>query len=60
MLAITLTAPPQWSQFSDEEVGAHRRRLSPALAARIDAAWRRYVTPVTGAAGHQEFIAAWP
>ena len=61
-------------QFSDEiigiphrlhkvvrgEVGAHRQLLSPALAARIDAAWRRYVTPITGAADYEEFIAALP
>ena len=74
MLAITLTTPPQWSPFSDEgvgiphrlhkvvrgEVGAHRPLLNPALAARIDATWQRYVTPVASAAGYEEFIAALP
>ena len=74
MLAITLTSPLQWSPFSDEgvgiphrlhkvvrgKVGTHRQLLSPKLAARIDAAWRRYVTPITGAADYEEFIAALP
>lgn len=58
-------------QFSDElpgvpkrlvkvvrgQVGAHRGVVSPALAERIDAAWRHYVTPVLGCASYDEFIA---
>lgn len=42
------------------EVGAHRKVLSPTLAARIDAAWDRYVTPVTGFPCYADFIAALP
>ena len=61
-------------QFSDEiigiphrllkvvsgEVGGHKRVLSPPLVARIDAAWQRYVAPVTGATSYEAFIAALP
>jgi hypothetical protein len=61
-------------QFSDEivgiphrlrkvvsgEVGRHKLLLSPALVARVDVAWQRYVTPVTGATCYEEFIAALP
>ena len=61
-------------QFSDEivgipgrllkvvsgKVGGHKQLLSPPLMARIDAAWQRYVTPITGASSYEAFIAALP
>ena len=59
-------------QFSDEipgiprrfekvvrgEVGAHRSLVSEELSARIDAAWRRYITPVLGFTSYEDFTAA--
>ncbi len=58
-------------QFSDEiigiphrlekvvrgEVGSHKRAIDATLVARIEAAWRRYVEPVTGFASYEAFIA---
>ncbi len=39
------------------EVGGHRAMVSAELGARIDAAWRHYVTPVLGVASYDAFIA---
>ena len=54
---VIIGIPHRLEKVVRGEVGAHRELLSATLAKRIDAAWQRYVTPVTGAATYQEFIA---
>jgi len=47
----------RFSKVVDGKVGAHKARVSPELAARIDAKWQEYVTPVLGLRSYDEFIA---
>jgi aryl sulfotransferase len=46
----------RFAKVVDGAVGAHRAHVSPALAARIDDAWRRYVTPVLDCASYEALV----
>jgi hypothetical protein len=47
----------RFSKVVDGEIGAHRAHITPELAARIDAAWSRYVTPVLGFSCYEDLVA---
>ncbi len=46
----------RFSKVVDGKVGSYKARVSPELAARIDAKWQEYVTPVLGVRSYEEFI----
>ena len=48
--------PMRFQKVVNGEVGSHHARVNAALAARIDAAWQHYITPVLGFESYEAFI----
>jgi Sulfotransferase domain len=46
----------RFSKVVEGAVGTHRAHVDRALAARIDDAWRRYVTPVLGVPSYEALV----
>ena len=49
--------PLRFPKVVDGKVGSHKARVSAELAARIDAKWQEYITPVLGYRSYDAFIA---